>query len=115
MGDVVVLDGARQVIFGNVVQTCKDAPCLARRIGLVVEVPLDVPGLTVNRLCASGLEAVVLGAQQLLLGNSTVVLAGGTENMTRCPHASLRTTEAWTEVWPGRPMRGRRNGGSSHC
>jgi len=40
----------------------------------------------VNRLCASGLEAVVVGAQQLMLGDSTVVLVGGTENMTQCPH-----------------------------
>jgi acetyl-CoA acetyltransferase family protein len=51
-----------------------------------VRVPTEVPALTVNRLCASGLEAAVIGAQQLLLGDSTVVLAGGTENMTQCPH-----------------------------
>jgi acetyl-CoA acetyltransferase family protein len=74
------------VVFGNVVQSCKDAPYLARHIGLAVGVPIEVPGLTVNRLCASGLEALVIGAQQLLLGDSTVVLAGGTENMTQCPH-----------------------------
>ncbi|HUV73699.1 MAG TPA: acetyl-CoA C-acetyltransferase [Anaerolineae bacterium] len=74
------------VIFGNVVQTCKDAPYLARHIGMTVGVPIEVPGLIVNRLCASGLEAMVVGAQQLLLGDSTVVLAGGTENMTQCPH-----------------------------
>jgi acetyl-CoA acyltransferase 2 len=74
------------VIFGNVVQTCKDAPYLARHIGMSVGVPIEVPGLTVNRLCASGLEAAVIGAQQLLLGDSTVVLVGGTENMTQCPH-----------------------------
>lgn len=74
------------VIFGNVVQTCKDAPYLARHIGLMVGVPVEVPGLTVNRLCASGLEAMVVAAQQLLLGDSTFVLAGGTENMTQCPH-----------------------------
>ncbi len=74
------------VIFGNVVQTCKDAPYLARHIGLAVGVPVEVPGLVVNRLCASGLEAMVVGARQLLLGDSTVVLAGGTENMTQCPH-----------------------------
>jgi acetyl-CoA acyltransferase 2 len=74
------------VIFGNVVQTCKDAAYLARHIGLEVGVPIEVPGLVVNRLCASGLEAVVVGAQQLLLGDSTVVLAGGSENMTQCPH-----------------------------
>jgi acetyl-CoA acyltransferase 2 len=74
------------VIFGNVVQSCKDAPYLARHIGMAVGVPVEVPGLVVNRLCASGLEAMVVGAQQLLLGDSTVVLAGGTENMTQCPH-----------------------------
>lgn len=74
------------VIFGNVVQTCKDAPYVARHIGLSVGIPIEVPGLTVNRLCASGLEAAVVGAQQLLLGESSVVLAGGTENMTQCPH-----------------------------
>ncbi|MDH4207562.1 MAG: acetyl-CoA C-acetyltransferase [Anaerolineae bacterium] len=74
------------VIFGNVVQTCKDAPYVARHIGLSVGVPLEVPGLIVNRLCASGLEAVVIGAQQMLLGESSMVLVGGTENMTQCPH-----------------------------
>lgn len=74
------------VIFGNVVQTSKDAPYVARHIGLSVGVPIEVPGLTVNRLCASGLEAAVVGAQQLLLGESSVVLVGGTENMTQCPH-----------------------------
>ena len=74
------------VIFGNVVQTCKDAPYVARHIGLSVGVRLEVPGLIVNRLCASGLEAVVIGAQQMLLGESSMVLVGGTENMTQCPH-----------------------------
>jgi acetyl-CoA acetyltransferase family protein len=74
------------VVFGNVVQTCKDAPYLARHVGLSVGVPIEVPGLTVNRLCASGLEAAVVGAQQLLLGESSMVLVGGTENMTQCPH-----------------------------
>jgi acetyl-CoA acyltransferase 2 len=74
------------VIFGNVVQTCKDAPYLARHIGLSLGVPIEVPGLIVSRLCASGLESVVVGAQQLLVGESTLVLVGGTENMTQCPH-----------------------------
>jgi acetyl-CoA acyltransferase 2 len=74
------------VIFGNVVQTCKDAPYLARHIGMSVGVPIEVPGLTVNRLCASGLEAAVIAAQQLMLKDSSMVLAGGTENMTQCPH-----------------------------
>lgn len=100
------------VIFGNFVQTCKDAPSVARHIGMMVGVPVEVPGLIVNRLCASGLEAMVVGAQQLL-GDSTFVLAGGTENVTQCPHASRRTPEAPTQVWAGHPLRGRRNGDSS--
>ena len=74
------------VVIGNVVQTCKDAPYVARHIGLSVGIPIEVPGLTVNRLCASGLEAAVVGAQQLLLGESSLLLVGGTENMTQCPH-----------------------------
>jgi acetyl-CoA acetyltransferase family protein len=107
------------VIFGNVVQTCKDAPYLARHIGMEVGVPVEVPGLIVNRLCASGLEALVVGAQQLLLGDSTVVLAGGSENMTQCPHLirgardgfRLGNVEvedyvlvALTDQWNGLPM-----------
>lgn len=83
------------VIFGNVVQTCKDAPYLARHVGLSVGVPVEVPGLTVNRLCASGLEAAVIGAYQLLLGHSTVVLGGGTENMTQCPHVIRGSREGF--------------------
>jgi acetyl-CoA acyltransferase 2 len=83
------------VVFGNVVQTCKDAAYIARHIGLAVGVPIEVPGLTVNRLCASGLEAAVVGAQQLLLGESSVVLVGGTENMTQCPHVIRGSREGF--------------------
>jgi acetyl-CoA acyltransferase 2 len=83
------------VIFGNVVQTCKDAPYLARHIGMSVGLPIEVPGLTVNRLCASGLEAALIGAQQLLLGESSCVLVGGTENMTQCPHVLRGSREGF--------------------
>ena len=107
------------VIFGNVVQTCKDAPYLARHIGMAVGVPIEVPGLIVNRLCASGLEALVVGAQQLLLGDSTAVLAGGSENMTQCPHLIRGARDGFrlgnvevedyvlvvlTDQWNGLPM-----------
>lgn len=74
------------VVFGNVVQTCKDAPYLARHIGMSVGVPVEVPALTVNSLCASGLEAIIVGARQLMLGDASWALVGGTENMTQCPH-----------------------------
>ncbi len=56
------------VIFGNVLQTSADAPYLARHIGLKAGLPIETPALTVNRLCGSGFEAVIQGAQQILLG-----------------------------------------------
>lgn len=76
-----------QVIFGNVAQTSADAIYLARHIGLRCELPHAVPALTVNRLCGSGFEAIVLGAQQIMLGEATTVLVGGTESMSQAPFA----------------------------
>ncbi len=74
-----------QVVFGNVLQTSKDAIYCARHIALKAGVPIEVPALTVNRLCGSGLQAIVSGAQSLLLGEGTVALVGGAENMTQAP------------------------------
>ncbi|EYF03574.1 acetyl-CoA C-acetyltransferase [Chondromyces apiculatus] len=74
------------VIVGNVMQTSSDAIYCARHVGLKAGLPIEVPALTVNRLCGSGFEAVILGAERLLLGDAEVVLAGGTENMTQAPH-----------------------------
>jgi acetyl-CoA acetyltransferase family protein len=74
------------VVFGNVLQTSADAPYLARHIGLRAGLPVETPAVTVNRLCGSGFESVVQGAQQILLGESRVVLAGGTESMSQAPH-----------------------------
>ncbi len=74
------------VVFGNVLQTSADAPYLARHVGLKAGIPIERPAVTVNRLCGSGFEAVIQGAQQILLGHSRVVLAGGTESMSQAPH-----------------------------
>jgi acetyl-CoA acetyltransferase family protein len=74
------------VIFGNVLQTSADAPYLARHVGLRIGLPVETPAVTVNRLCGSGFEAVSQGARQILLGESSVVLAGGTESMSQAPH-----------------------------
>jgi acetyl-CoA acyltransferase 2 len=79
------------VVFGNVAQTSADAIYLARHIGLRCELPQATPALTVNRLCGSGFEAIVQAAQLLMLGEATVVLAGGTESMSQAPFA-LRDT-----------------------
>ena len=75
-----------EIVFGNVIQSSPDAIYLARHIGLRAGVPLDVPALTVNRLCGSGLEAILAAARSLRLREATYALAGGTENMTQAPH-----------------------------
>src|SRR5690349_2780659 len=59
-----------QVFFGNVMQTSGDAIYLARHVGLKSGVPIETPALTLNRLCGSGLQAVVSGAQSLLMGEA---------------------------------------------
>jgi acetyl-CoA acetyltransferase family protein len=74
------------VVFGNVLQTSADAVYGARHIGLKAGLPIEVPALTVNRLCGSGIQAAVDGAHLLLLGEADVVLTGGVENMTQAPH-----------------------------
>lgn len=74
------------VVFGNVLQTSADAIYLARHVGLRAGCPVETPAVTVNRLCGSGFEAVIQGAQQIKLGESRVVLAGGTESMSQAPH-----------------------------
>ncbi|MDX2121251.1 MAG: acetyl-CoA C-acetyltransferase [Gemmatimonadota bacterium] len=74
------------VIFGNALQTSADAIYLARHVALRSGCPVETPAVTVNRLCGSGFEAIIQGAQQILLGESTVVLAGGAESMSQAPH-----------------------------
>jgi len=74
------------VVFGNVIQTSTDAAYLARHIGLRAGLPLEVPAVTVNRLCGSGFEAIIQGAHRILLGEASAVVAGGTESMTQAPY-----------------------------
>jgi acetyl-CoA acyltransferase 2 len=74
------------VIFGNALQTSSDAIYLARHVGLRAGVPVETPALTVNRLCGSGFQAIVSGAEQILLGETEVALCGGAESMSQAPH-----------------------------
>jgi acetyl-CoA acyltransferase 2 len=74
------------VVFGNVAQTSSDAAYLARHIGLRSGLLVETPAVTVNRLCGSGFEAIVQGAQLIMLGESDAVLAGGAEAMSLAPH-----------------------------
>src|SRR5271154_669842 len=82
----VAAEAIGHVVFGNVLQSSSDAIYCARHVGLKAGLPITTPAVTVNRLCGSGFEAVVQGAQQLLLGEHDAVLVGGTENMTQAPH-----------------------------
>jgi acetyl-CoA acyltransferase 2 len=74
------------VIFGNVMHTAADAIYLARHVGLRCGLPVETPALTVNRLCGSGFQAVVSGAEQIWTDQAEVVLVGGTESMSQAPH-----------------------------
>src|SRR4029453_738974 len=74
------------VVIGNVLQTSADAVYGARHVGLKAGVPIEVPALTVNRLCGSGIQAAVSGAQLILLGEADLVLSGGMESMSQAPH-----------------------------
>ena len=74
------------VVFGNVQQSSVDAHYGARHVGLKAGLPIEVPALTVNRLCGSGIQAVLSAAQHIQLGEASVVLAGGMENMSQVPH-----------------------------
>jgi acetyl-CoA acyltransferase 2 len=75
-----------QVVMGNAMQTSGDAMYGARHVGLKAGVPIEVPALTVNRLCGSGIQSVISAAQMIRLGESRIALAGGMENMTQAPH-----------------------------
>jgi len=74
------------VVMGNALQTSGDAIYGARHVALKAGVPVEVPALTVNRLCGSGIQSVVSAAQMIRLGESRLAVAGGMENMTQAPH-----------------------------
>lgn len=86
------------VYFGNVIQSSKDAAYLARHVGIDAGVPIETPALTVNRACGSGLEAIVQGAKSLAIGEATVVLAGGAENMSMTPYAMRGVRQGWRMI-----------------
>jgi acetyl-CoA acyltransferase 2 len=91
------------VVFGNVLQTSADAIYLSRHIGLRSGVPVETPALTVNRLCGSGFEAIAQAAQQIVLGESQAVLAGGTESMSQAPHV-VRGARWGLRLGPAAPL-----------
>lgn len=77
------------VVFGNVIHSHRNAAYLSRHIGLSVGIPETTPALTVNRLCGSGLQAVVSAAQSIKLEEASVALVGGAENMSLSPFSNF--------------------------
>src|ERR1700748_2421188 len=80
-------DDVGHVVFGNVIQTEAKDMYLARVAALDGGVAQHAPALTVNRLCGSGLQAIVSAAQSILLGDADIAIGGGAENMSRAPYS----------------------------
>ena len=90
-------------VFGNALQTSGDAIYCARHVGLKAGLPIEVPAVTVNRLCGSGFEAITQGAQLILLGEANAVLCGGTESMSQAPHV-IRGARWGIRLGPAAPL-----------
>ncbi len=84
------------VVLGNANQAGEDNRNLARMAGLLAGLPICVPGLTVNRLCASGLDAVNIAARAVKAGEAELLIAGGAESMTRAPMVMPKAGTAWS-------------------
>jgi acetyl-CoA acetyltransferase family protein len=88
-------DAVDEVVFGAANQAGEDNRNVARMAILLAGLPDDVPGYTVNRLCASSLQAVASAAHQIKLGEADVVVAGGVESMTRAPMVMAKSGRPW--------------------
>src|SRR5258705_13593119 len=73
-------------VFGNALQTSGDAIYGGRHVALKAGVPFERPALTVNRLCGSGIQSIISGAQMIQLGEARTCLVGGMESMSQAPH-----------------------------
>lgn len=86
--DGIPKDAVDHVIFGNVIASSADAAYLARHVGLKSGCPISTPAVTINRLCGSGFESIVQGANLIQLGQASIAVCGGTENMSQAPLVS---------------------------
>ena len=88
------------VILGCANQAGEDNRNVARMAALLAGLPVEVPGQTVNRLCGSGLQAVVSATHAIRAGEGNLFIAGGVESMTRAPQVMLKTSRAWDRSPP---------------
>ncbi|UOW01568.1 acetyl-CoA C-acyltransferase [Agrococcus sp. SCSIO52902] len=86
-----------EVILGGANQAGEDNRNVARMAVLLAGLPDAVPGITVNRLCASGMSAIIMASQMIRAGDADVVVAGGVESMTRAPWVQAKPEKAWAK------------------
>ncbi|MBV5265895.1 beta-ketothiolase BktB [Pinisolibacter aquiterrae] len=82
----VAAERIEHVVFGNVIPTTPRDAYLSRVAAMEAGIPKETPAMTLNRLCGSGVQAIVSAAQSILLGDAEIALAGGAEVMSRAPH-----------------------------
>ena len=93
-------DKVDDVILGCANQAGEDNRNVARMAGLLAGLPVEIPGQTVNRLCGSGLQAVVSASHAIRAGEGDLFIAGGVESMTRAPQVLLKSSRAWDRTPP---------------
>ncbi|HSM15994.1 MAG TPA: acetyl-CoA C-acyltransferase, partial [Gemmatimonadales bacterium] len=94
------VDRIDDVILGCTNQAGEDNRNVARMAALLAGLPVEVPGQTINRLCASGLQAVASAAQAIRSNEGDVFIAGGVESMTRAPYVMLKSDQPWGRATP---------------
>ena len=83
------------VVMGYALQTCSQSIYGARHAGLQGGIPQEVPMLTLSRICGSGVQSIVSGAQMIMLGEASTVVSGGMENLSQAPHVMRGGREGW--------------------
>jgi len=94
------IDQIDDVILGCTNQAGEDNRNVARMAALLAGLPVEVPGQTINRLCASGLQAVASAAQAIRANEGDIFIAGGVESMTRAPYVLLKSDQPWSRTTP---------------
>lgn len=85
----IAAEEIEHTVFGNVIHTQASDMYLSRVVAMSAGVPHQAPAMTLNRLCGSGMQAVISASQSILLGDCDVALAGGAESMSRAPHGAF--------------------------
>ena len=83
------------VVMGYALQTCSQSIYGSRHAGLKGGIPQEVPMLTLSRICGSGVQSIVTGAQMIMLGEASTVVSGGMENLSQAPHIMRGGREGW--------------------